>query len=1016
MKKKNLFKGLLGLATITLALTSCGGSSSKKSKDEDSKEKTSEIESQSKENGSKTVDPHVPHESLIDSSNESQESSKNESQEIESSDSSSLESSSSEETGRVFTKGSTIYGVLIQYICDDADLIIYNIKNTDIYFDYSIDDPKLSESGKLTLQLYTKDGTDFKATPSKESVTLPKLSSEDYITTTEGKNTYYSLKDYSEIVSAISSLISAQNDKIIELIKESLYFVHEDNPYTATLVLEEGDIVINSDEDGDIYLYSSSFPDDLIGFTDELDGKVAKYEVGQYYSFGKDVVLYPIYSYIEDETFKVTIVYATGSGTIAADENGDVSLPDDVEGVIGYTDVEDSDEIVYDLGETITLDSDLTLFAIYNTFVPNVLTINYNDGSENIEADEDGFVTLPDNNSEILGYTDVEDSDEIVYDPGEAIFLDSDMTLFAIYDTPLLCLDLGDDVIQLIPDESGDVIISLDYEVEDLQGFTATKGSTVVDYNLNDTINVSNRVTIYAVYSETFTIKLHKDENNSYTINNSLVKNQVLKLKSDLFLDERKNIVYFVDSNDNVYDVNEEIRVLENMDIYAVWEYKEITIIYNNNSPYDFDLDTEFVTFDEEFSVPTLEFDDIYLSGWTTEIYDFYETPYVKPMFTYGLSYRVDKYQYADNELNLYPCFSEYTYSVERIEPTLDTDGKIIYTCNEDSSKSYIVPISRFDEFSLYIGDSFSITGTGTVITGKVNSGVLYPGDYISITLPDGTVYDNLEVIALQMFKKDISKAVKGDNVGILLGDQIAKTDIQVGSLVTIDGKEQQTSQIFAQMYVLTTEEGGRNAAIQVGSYRPQLYVQVSDSTVTVAEAWDLDYNPVELMLPGNSYIVRITTSNKLLTIKDQTVVIREGGKSVSTGTVISNTAESINDIKTNYKRISFYAVHPVTGANLFPITYSTSTTYTSQKTFYVDKNTAIRDIILEVNSVSISKSTSKAKETFKYTSYPVRGYFTSSTVDDSNLDEFIQFQEKKVSELSDDTLLYLIWPDECYQ
>ena len=152
-----------------------------------------------------------------------------------------------------------------------------------------------------------------------------------------------------------------------------------------------------------------------------------------------------------------------------------------------------------------------------------------------------------------------------------------------------------------------------------------------------------------------------------------------------------------------------------------------------------------------------------------------------------------------------------------------------------------------------------------------------------------------------------------------------------------------------------------------------------------------------------------------MLTIKDQNIAIREGGKTICYGTVILNDAAGIKDISQNLTKLSFYAAHPQSGDYLFPYTtISSSTTYISEKEFYINSNLKVKDIILEVNSVNIRLNTSKAKETFRYITYPLRGYYTSLNIDDEAA--FEAFQETYVRDLPEGTKLYLIWPEEAYQ
>ena len=210
-----------------------------------------------------------------------------------------------------------------------------------------------------------------------------------------------------------------------------------------------------------------------------------------------------------------------------------------------------------------------------------------------------------------------------------------------------------------------------------------------------------------------------------------------------------------------------------------------------------------------------------------------------------------------------------------------------------DQVDNYIpTPERQTDKpFLLAVEDVLSITGRGTVATGRVERGTLKVGDNIEIVGLKDT--KNAVVTGLEMFKKTLEETLAGDNVGVLLRG-VQKKDIQRGMVLSKPGSITPHTRFEAQVYVLTKEEGGRHSAFLVG-YQPQFFIRTTDVTGKV-----IGFNHIQMKTPSS---VAEEHSNKMAMPGDQinmTVqliapvaieqgmrfAIREGGRTVGAGVV----------------------------------------------------------------------------------------------------------------------------------
>ena len=184
--------------------------------------------------------------------------------------------------------------------------------------------------------------------------------------------------------------------------------------------------------------------------------------------------------------------------------------------------------------------------------------------------------------------------------------------------------------------------------------------------------------------------------------------------------------------------------------------------------------------------------------------------------------------------------------------------------------------------FLMAVEDVFSITGRGTVATGRVERGVLRVGESIEIVGLKDT--KNTTVTGLEMFQKTLEECVAGDNVGILLRG-VAKTDIERGMVMAKPGSITPHTKFEAQVYVLSKEEGGRHTAFFPG-YRPQFYVRTTDVTGIITSFCADDGSATQMVMPGDRVKMVVELIQPIAIEKEMRFAIREGGRTVGAGVV----------------------------------------------------------------------------------------------------------------------------------
>ena len=184
--------------------------------------------------------------------------------------------------------------------------------------------------------------------------------------------------------------------------------------------------------------------------------------------------------------------------------------------------------------------------------------------------------------------------------------------------------------------------------------------------------------------------------------------------------------------------------------------------------------------------------------------------------------------------------------------------------------------------FLMAVEDVFSITGRGTVATGRIERGKATVGDTIEIVGLRET--RNTTITGLEMFQKSLEEALAGDNVGVLVRG-IQKTDIERGMVMAAPGAITPHTKFEGEVYVLTKEEGGGHTPFFTG-YRPQFYVRTTDVTGTIAQFTADDGSAAEMVMPGDRIKMTAQLIHPIAIEKGMRFAIREGGRTVGAGVV----------------------------------------------------------------------------------------------------------------------------------
>lgn len=186
-------------------------------------------------------------------------------------------------------------------------------------------------------------------------------------------------------------------------------------------------------------------------------------------------------------------------------------------------------------------------------------------------------------------------------------------------------------------------------------------------------------------------------------------------------------------------------------------------------------------------------------------------------------------------------------------------------------------------DFLMAVEDVFSITGRGTVATGRIERGKIKVGENVELVGLKAT--KTTIVTGLEMFQKSLDEAIAGDNVGILLRG-IQKTDIERGMVISKPNSINPHTKFDSQVYILTKEEGGRHTPFFEG-YRPQFYVRTTDVTGKIESFRTDEEKNTQMVMPGDRIKMKVELIQPIAIEKGMRFAIREGGKTVGAGIVL---------------------------------------------------------------------------------------------------------------------------------
>ena len=209
---------------------------------------------------------------------------------------------------------------------------------------------------------------------------------------------------------------------------------------------------------------------------------------------------------------------------------------------------------------------------------------------------------------------------------------------------------------------------------------------------------------------------------------------------------------------------------------------------------------------------------------------------------------------------------------VDKIFALMDAVDDYIPTPERDTEKTFLMSIE----------DVFSITGRGTVATGRIERGVVKVGDSVEIVGITNT--KSTTVTGIEMFQKTLEEGFAGDNVGILLRG-ITRENIERGMVLAKPGTITPHTNFESEVYVLTKDEGGRHTPFFTG-YRPQFYVRTTDVTGAITQFTADDGSIVEMVMPGDRIKMTAELIYPVAIEEGMRFAIREGGRTIGAGVV----------------------------------------------------------------------------------------------------------------------------------
>ncbi|MCG9884962.1 MAG: elongation factor Tu [Cyanobacteria bacterium] len=209
---------------------------------------------------------------------------------------------------------------------------------------------------------------------------------------------------------------------------------------------------------------------------------------------------------------------------------------------------------------------------------------------------------------------------------------------------------------------------------------------------------------------------------------------------------------------------------------------------------------------------------------------------------------------------------------VEKIYKLMDEVDSYIPTPERDTDKPFLMAVE----------DVFSITGRGTVATGRIERGRVKVGETVEIVGLRDT--RTTTVTGVEMFRKQLDEGVAGDNAGLLLRG-VQKEDIERGMVLAKPGSITPHTQFESEVYVLKKEEGGRHTPFFAG-YRPQFYIRTTDVTGSIDAYTSDEGENVEMVMPGDRIKMTVTLISPVAIEQGMRFAIREGGRTIGAGVV----------------------------------------------------------------------------------------------------------------------------------
>lgn len=209
---------------------------------------------------------------------------------------------------------------------------------------------------------------------------------------------------------------------------------------------------------------------------------------------------------------------------------------------------------------------------------------------------------------------------------------------------------------------------------------------------------------------------------------------------------------------------------------------------------------------------------------------------------------------------------------VDKIYDLMDAVDSYIPTPERDVDKPFLMAVE----------DVFSISGRGTVATGRIERGKVKVGETVELVGIRGT--RSTTVTGVEMFQKTLDEGMAGDNVGVLLRG-LKKEDIERGMVLAKPGSITPHTQFESEVYILTEKEGGRKTPFFSG-YRPQFYVRTTDVTGTIKAFTADDGSEAEMVMPGDRVKMTVELINAIAIEQGMRFAIREGGRTIGAGVV----------------------------------------------------------------------------------------------------------------------------------